>query len=707
MPSAKQQPTVFPLKQELFPYHPYDVFVMECPSWAVANVWTFIKSLARNGSIGAAVEVKNDTVVALALASLDIALVIKKPGGYNNKSKCEILEKTKSILFPEWRTVYALNGDKLALWLHHSFGIRIGICIDLLSGGDLGDRFSQQSYINALGGSDAVKVAAVQRMMDSEGKGNTQDVALRAWAAAYRGQILALQGAMVDEYRINTMGFPSPHLDILWRNAYDQERLYFLKPMSVENEITSAKVAQKTGNLVVSSKRFKTRVMRMGAGQHIEVTRFVGNREVKVQGSTAAVNGRSATINLKGSGFPAGGTVEVKLTTVGRESGTAAERMRSEIIHYALRRRQAYGLFVDPLFCKIFLPSTTSRVVPRTTQQVTFDARPLNASQLEAVRRIIAPPDEGSICLVQGPPGTGKTTVIAAAVQNLVRTPGRTIWLVAQSNVAIKNVAEKLADIGFWDFRILVSKDFHYDWHEHLYEQIDRKLIRSDHFPETPQTAARAVLDARVMLCTLSCLSVDRLQSIAHVVPPQVILVDEASQIEVGDLVPALHRFRGLLKKVVCVGDDQQLPPYGSEDIKGLRSIFEVPHLRGTAAFLDTQYRMPVFLGNFISKRVYNNKLKSEHPIRTPTCIRFVNVARGQERSVGTSWTNDQEVAKVVSLAAEHIRDGKTFRVITPYDPQRGAIESALQHAKLRWEDTVFNVDSFQGVHRSLYPMRF
>ena len=94
--------------------------------------------------------------------------------------------------------------------------------------------------------------------------------------------------------------------------------------------------------------------------------------------------------------------------------------------------------------------------------------------------------------------------------------------------------------------------------HEHLYEQIDRKLIRSDHFPETPQTAARAVLDARVMLCTLSCLSVDRLQSIAHVVPPQVILVDEASQIEVGDLVPALHRFRGLLKKVVCVGDDQQ-----------------------------------------------------------------------------------------------------------------------------------------------------
>ena len=80
----------------------------------------------------------------------------------------------------------------------------------------------------------------------------------------------------------------------------------------------------------------------------------------------------------------------------------------------------------------------------------------LNANQQEALQRVLAAED---YALLLGMPGTGKTTVIAAAVQNLVRTPGRTIWLVAQSNVAIKNVAEKLADIGFWDFRILVSKE--------------------------------------------------------------------------------------------------------------------------------------------------------------------------------------------------------------------------------------------------------
>jgi hypothetical protein len=38
------------------------------------------------------------------------------------------------------------------------------------------------------------------------------------------------------------------------------------------------------------------------------------------------------------------------------------------------------------------------------------------------------------------------------------------IWLVAQSNVAVKNIAEKLAANGFMDWKLLVSQDFHFDW---------------------------------------------------------------------------------------------------------------------------------------------------------------------------------------------------------------------------------------------------
>jgi len=43
-------------------------------------------------------------------------------------------------------------------------------------------------------------------------------------------------------------------------------------------------------------------------------------------------------------------------------------------------------------------------------------------------------------------------------------TEGETIWVVAQSNVAVKNIAEKLYSCEFRDFRLLVSGEFIYDW---------------------------------------------------------------------------------------------------------------------------------------------------------------------------------------------------------------------------------------------------
>ena len=58
---------------------------------------------------------------------------------------------------------------------------------------------------------------------------------------------------------------------------------------------------------------------------------------------------------------------------------------------------------------------------------------------------------------------------------------------------------------------------------------------------------------------------------------------------------------------------------------------------------------------------------------------------------------NEGEVKAVVQIARRYIQERKAFKIITPYDAQRNAIESALKVAKLTWENTVFNVDSFQG----------
>ena len=68
------------------------------------------------------------------------------------------------------------------------------------------------------------------------------------------------------------------------------------------------------------------------------------------------------------------------------------------------------------------------------------------------------------ITLIQGPPGTGKTSIIASFVQLSLAFGRSGIWLVAQNNVAVKNIAEKLIKVGFHDWRLLISKGFHSDW---------------------------------------------------------------------------------------------------------------------------------------------------------------------------------------------------------------------------------------------------
>lgn len=46
--------------------------------------------------------------------------------------------------------------------------------------------------------------------------------------------------------------------------------------------------------------------------------------------------------------------------------------------------------------------------------------------------------------------------------------------------------------------------------------------------------------------------------------------------------------------------------------------------------------------------------------------------------------------------------DEENFRIITPYDAQRTALENDLKAAGLQWKDKCFNVDSFQGKHSYL-----
>jgi hypothetical protein len=75
------------------------------------------------------------------------------------------------------------------------------------------------------------------------------------------------------------------------------------------------------------------------------------------------------------------------------------------------------------------------------------------------VRVLLCPMETYPLMLQQG---TGKTSTISKAVQEW-ESRGNTVWIAAQSNVAVKNIAERLIRDKV-EFRILVSKEFHFEW---------------------------------------------------------------------------------------------------------------------------------------------------------------------------------------------------------------------------------------------------
>lgn len=183
----------------------------------------------------------------------------------------------------------------------------------------------------------------------------------------------------------------------------------------------------------------------------------------QVVGRTRKVDGRNVRINVNG---PVQGNKILSVTTVGKEDLTNAESTREGIVLEALQCKS--NILSNPFFQALWLPGERP-VWPEYKQQRAplhvYPSCKLNTSQRAAVEKILSDKDDDRIVTIQGPPGTGKTTVIAASViSHDYANSNQGIWVAAQSNVAVKNIAEKFIKEGFRKFKLLVSRDFHYDW---------------------------------------------------------------------------------------------------------------------------------------------------------------------------------------------------------------------------------------------------
>ncbi|KAF7316738.1 AAA-12 domain-containing protein [Mycena chlorophos] len=601
-------------------------------------------------------------------------------------------------------SLYCLDGEAL----------RITNAVDIQSAFSAVDRKPISSIKEAVGDTirvfdSNVETAFRNPFYDENDPHCRTDLANRAWISQYLATLDNGESTFGKVKKIDTLKLPAPMLNILSKMTSDSLRLSNLKPSEKKHEFEMMMTNDGVG---VRSGSFATRFR-----GNEEITMRVENssgQSYRVHGQSGGVDGRQTNLTVP---RPLDQTKTIlSIKSIGRDDPTTAEARRAATVLSVLQGNIA--LLTNNAWIKnIWLPPSDGQAltwpthanannlkastrVPAPELPSNEDLDRLNASQRSATEAMLHAGDERRIVLIQGPPGTGKTSVIAAYVKTALQQGQTGIWLVAKSNVAVINIALKLDAVGFSDWRLLASRDFsHEDWHGHLYSSIKKNFIRSDEFRTITKTR---MMGCKVILCTLSMLSNKRIQTqFRSYVAINRIIVDEASQIEIGDYLPVLDQYGAALCKMCFIGDDKQLPPYGQEDLQDLQSVFEVTHLQQQSFFLNTQYRMPPQIGSFISQKVYDDQLKSNphHPVPdTEVACYFVDVIGSREVLNNKTYSNPMEMQAVIQLATLFQERNKSYKIITPYDGQRELIEHTMKATEgLDWEEKVYNVDSFQG----------
>ncbi|KAG8213318.1 P-loop containing nucleoside triphosphate hydrolase protein [Butyriboletus roseoflavus] len=676
----------------------------------------------------------NGTLQVLAIADATTIILIDFAGDKNNgrakSSDSSLTTQGRDYLRDHvlGRTcgfLYAFDMGPLALALWQSHNLRIKQAIDLQSAGPPSTRAPRATM--KLASTHKLNEGNITRTMnsfvyekrdDATQASATTPLAQRAWAAHYVSQLVSMEDRLFQVPPINTTKLPDTLLHFLAKSTADALQKDQLKPTEVTRSYsTSYDVGKK--RLCVRADRYQNKIHK-GKNQqaHIHVPAHDGIGAFTVPAQIASA--RNDIAQLETEGLLAGKLVGT-ITLMGREDPTATEVKRAQVVLMILQGIiSPDGADFNPWIHKIYLnpgedfvwPAEWSQPAPSPVKlNLDMIPRPLNDSQAKAIRCMLDQTDCSRATIIQGPPGTGKTTVIASYVLTAVSAGRSGIWLIAQSNIAVKNIAEKLADFGLTDWKLLVAEEFFAVWHEHLYTSIRTNTITSGEF----FGRLSELHSCPVVLCTLSMLSNDilRKQGVFRRTPLHTVVVDEASQIEIGDYIPMFTNFP-TIRKVIFIGDNLQLPPHGQDDIQDLKSVFEVDHLikpdfktgKKAFIFLDIQYRMPPQIGGFIAQTIYPEDNDSEpllksnehHPLAgvEPLLCHFVDVP-GQQISYGTSWKNLEECKAILQLASIFQAQRKNFRIITPYDAQRSLIEKELEQAKLEWRNTCFNVDSFQG----------
>ncbi|KAI0694620.1 hypothetical protein BC835DRAFT_1000519 [Cytidiella melzeri] len=425
-----------------------------------------------------------------------------------------------SILCRSHVILHAFNLAPLALSLYCDHGLLLEAGVDVQSGCTCKNprdpvdatEFATASTQAAKIYRDNIRDVFASDIRDPAKLETSRSLALRAWLAAYIPSLGDMSERLGEVPRINTRSMSADRLRLLGQFTKTGQLLDSKRPTQTAHDVKP--ISAIDTKVKLTSERFQTRLRATDGRIEIAVEDRHGG-QYTVQASTRDVSGRLGV--LKAAGAVEGKSI-IAVASVDPDAQTLAEQRRDATILSVLQRTSP--LFDNP-FLRTIWPDSDDVIWPEETFPVSDTPpplsyqHPLNESQQLAVEAMLSLTNTSRITVIQGPPGSGKTTVIGAFVQSAVDAGWSGIWLLAQSNVAVKNIAEKLGKIGFEDWRLLVSKDFHLGWHEHLYHQISSRTVRSDDIKK----ASRELKGIKVILSTLSMLSNPRIDMITSKIP--------------------------------------------------------------------------------------------------------------------------------------------------------------------------------------------
>ena len=218
------------------------------------------------------------------------------------------------------------------------------------------------------------------------------------------------------------------------------------------------------------------------------------------------------------------------------------------------------------------------------------------------------------------------------------------------------------------------------------------------------------------------------------------VIADEAGQIQVMDLLVPLVRAR----RAVLVGDHLQLPPLVEPEIVAKirenepenqelgewleKSLFErLIERPGTPAshkvMLDTQYRMPRQIADFISGQFYGGNYRTGHytmhadAFFSGSPLVFIDTMKEvrhfeQRAEDGQGYFNQTEARLICDLVLAYQGQDTDLGVIVPYKKQAEVIRRELRKRQSGWSEDdlisrVATVDSFQGKEQDVILFGF